>query len=186
MGMEMEIAPINNEELSTATQLCIQGFDTNNRSLVKAGIQMGADVNYTHPGLHGLNFIQRACDMGNWRMVAYLLDVPAIKINAYQEGTSPAFHHAVARENRYIIALLLAHDPQTVNVQDAKGNTSLHVMSQINNKKMVKFLLSIKNIDLNIRNNDKETPFNTACTHGSTQSIQYFIDNAPDAISRAK
>ena len=50
-------------------------------------------------------------------------------------------------------------------------------MSQINNKKMVKFLLSIKNIDLNIRNNDKETPFNTACTHGSTQSIQYFIDN---------
>lgn len=148
---------------------------------------MGADINYSNPKTENLTFIQIACRDKNDDMVAELLKAPHININAYEKDTFPALHYAVVRKSKKIINLLLAHDPQTINICDSEGNSCLHLLCEQennNSKKIMLFLLSKDFINPNIYNNAKRTPLHIATIKGFTNYIQILIDHKTDTLMR--
>lgn len=75
----------------------------------------------------------------------------------------------VKLSHKYCIKFLLSkiHDSYTLN-------TLLFMSCKHNNYNIVETLLE-KNIDLEIQNNDKETPFFVACLHGHTEIVKLLL-----------
>ena len=152
--------PSTSSEPSLATEFCVTGINFNELPLIRRGIKMGADINYSNPKTENLTFIQIACRDKNDDMVAELLKAPHININAYEKDTFPALHYAVVRKSKKIINLLLAHDPQTINICDSEGNSCLHLLCEQennNSKKIMLFLLSKDFINPNIAIGSRST-----------------------------
>jgi len=60
------------------------------------------------------------------------------------------------QNNNNTLQLLIKHPKSNIIAQDNEGNTAIHYATSF---KLIDHFLTIKNIDLNIKNNQKETPF---------------------------
>jgi ankyrin repeat protein len=113
------------------------------------------------------NLIQIACESKTYETVAALLTAPDIKINAYQEGTSPALLIAVKRGDENIINLLVDHqNSHIIKSCDYNGDTLLHYACRncicyLGNGFFTQFLLE-KGADPTKRNIQNRTPLAVA------------------------
>jgi ankyrin repeat protein len=174
-----EAAVYSAESLIDPTELCMVGIITENYRLVKEGLARGADVNYNNFVDTPCNPLQKACLKNNIENIKLIINSPHIKINAYKgRTTAPAFHYAMYNDAyKTIVPLFLAHSQKAPNVQNAYGNTMLHIMCKIDNHEKVRYLLSFPHINPNKRNKYGDTPLHIAAAHSATDCIQLLLNH---------
>ena len=131
------------------------------------------DININEVSQLGMTPLCLAIQANNLGMVKLLIACATIDINAKNKcGFSP-LHFAVNNNNVEIVRLLIKKKAN-VNAQNADGNTPLHlvVVSQcLINKAIVVLLLSCEGININIKNNMKQTPLDIAQQDTEIESL---------------
>jgi ankyrin repeat protein len=69
-------------------------------------------------------------------------------------------------------------------LQDAEGNTPLHVAIQNQHPAIISLLLCHPRIDLSIRDKSGLTPFATALTYRNNKAAQAILDKLPTAAEQ--
>lgn len=154
------------------------------------------DVNVVHNGGYdaprpspGVTVLRLAVDNVNIGGVAILLKAPDVDVNVTDvDGVAP-IHRAVQLGCVDVVAMLARHPSIRLNVQDGRGNSHLHYANMLFGEKgrarMVRLLLSLKDIDVNLRNNDGHRPLDQALELGHAATVRLLCDH-PNTIDNIK
>lgn len=156
------------------------------------GIDVNVDVgNLRHygPRRRGVGALRLAADNADVNAVTTLLQSPDVDVNAADvDGVAPV-HRAVLLGDVDVVAALTRHRWIRLNVCDGRGNSHLHYANMLSDEegrvRMVKYLLTLKDIDVNLRNSDGLTPLEQAMDLGHTRTVQLLREH-PTTTDDAK
>jgi hypothetical protein len=106
------------------------------------------------------NPLHEAAKRGNLEFLSELLTA-GISVNGLDKAGNTPLHWACRGGHAEAVRLLLAKGP-AINAQNKLGDTPLHAAAWAGNLAIVKLLLDAKDIQINIKNNQNETPLNLA------------------------
>jgi len=122
-------------------------------------------------------------------LVQLLLDAGA-DVNAnYSENlplpqaTHTALFEATLCENIGTVRLLLARGAKT-EARNAKGNSALNIAVRLGYTEIVEMLLAVKDIDINAKNIEGETPLMTASRHGLEDMVRLLLEKNADVWAK--
>ena len=126
-----------------------------------------------------------AAFMGNADIVSLLLDNKAnIRARDGVDGAM-AIHLAAANGRNDVIKVLLAKDPQLVNIVDNRDNTPLHWAAMKDKKDTIELLME-NGADIEAKDADGWTPLHYAAAFSSVDTVQTLVDLGADKESKAK
>lgn len=126
-----------------------------------------------------------AAFMGDADIVTLLLDKKAnIRARDGVDGAM-AIHLAAANGRNDVIKILLARDPQLVNVVDNRNNTPLHWAAMKDKKDTIKLLME-NGANIEAKDADGWTPLHYAAAFSSVGTVQTLVDLGADKESKAK
>jgi ankyrin repeat protein len=95
-------------------------------------------------------------------------------IDSFAESGRTALHRAVTA-NRYNVVKVLMEMRANVNMQDAYGNTPLHLGIDNDSYESVMLLFESPALDLRLRDSLDRTPLHIACQNGDYPMINFLI-----------
>ncbi|XP_044751749.1 serine/threonine-protein phosphatase 6 regulatory ankyrin repeat subunit B-like [Coccinella septempunctata] len=125
--------------------------------------------------------LQHAVEKGNFNITKLLLEnmpVPEAT-NFKSEGGVTPLESAVRSERGDIVDLLVANGAD-VNIQNADGNSPLHIACQKGSLDMVTRLLTCPNVDFDARNKAGYTPLNLAFDSKNLMKVDRLILSGAD------
>ena len=126
-----------------------------------------------------------AAFMGNADIVSLLLDNKAnIRARDGVDGAM-AIHLAAANGRNDVIKVLLAKDPQLVNIVDNRDNTPLHWAAMKDKKDTIELLME-NGADIEAKDADGWTPLHYAAAFSSVDTVQTLVNLGADKESKAK
>lgn len=155
-----------------------------NLKKVRYSITAGANVNEIEDNDAGKTLLHVAVETGSVEIIKLLLDAGAdVKIKDAQ-GQS-VLNGAFKKESSFrAITLLAKAGADLKDCRDAKGNTIIHHAARINSIKFVKYLLSEKINEVDVKNFYDETPLHLAAKHCVNDShydtIELLLKNGAD------
>ena len=135
------------------------------------------------PGKHQSNSLHLAVANGHIHCVKYILeDNRGILKQGNEFGETP-LHLAMAEDNSEILTYLISRaNLSELHLQDAQGNTALHIAAEERNEKAVDMLLQASDQILGITNSDSATAAHTAATHGHVPALKQMVRCNPDIL----
>ncbi|XP_046554161.1 ankyrin repeat domain-containing protein 7-like [Haliotis rubra] len=118
-------------------------------------VTKGADPNAVDDA--GDNVLHSACLGGHVNIVSRVLELDKLDINSRDQCSRTPLMMAARMEDKKIFDLLVKEGAVATPVDD-DSNTILHHASEGGNVDIVKYVLSLKNVDINARNKHAETP----------------------------
>ena len=104
------------------------------------------------------DFLIQCMKAGNFKRVAHSTYVfLKLDVNIIDEEKCPVLNYAVKTQQEDFVKFFLSKGANP-NLKDKKGNTPLILAFQNGNKNIINLLLKA-NADMDLINNDKETPF---------------------------
>ncbi|WP_028330877.1 ankyrin repeat domain-containing protein [Brachyspira alvinipulli] len=126
-----------------------------------------------------------AAFMGDANIVTLLLDNKAnIRARDGVDGAM-AIHLAAANGRNEVIKILLARDPELVNVVDNRDNTPLHWAAMKDKKDTIQLLME-NGADIEAKDADGWTPLHYAAAFSSVDTVQTLVDLGANKESKAK
>ena len=126
-----------------------------------------------------------AAFMGDADIVTLLLNNKAnIRARAAVDGAM-AIHLAAANGRNDVIKILLARDPELVNVVDNRDNTPLHWAAMKDKKDTIQLLME-NGADIEAKDADGWTPLHYAAAFSSVDTVQTLVDLGANKESKAK
>jgi ankyrin repeat protein len=102
---------------------------TINQSVDNCRLFIEHDVSVIKPDRHGRQSLHIACQTGNYELVALLLTLPQININAVDNCNRNCLFYAIVNGDEQIVNLLIDNHIR-VNVRDVVSDTPLHLAVQ--------------------------------------------------------
>lgn len=155
----IKITPIN----KYVTFLHLACF-TKNYQLVKYLVNRGAQINI-HDGSGMTPLVYALNQPNNVRVVKFLLDNGA-NLSLYIHDHLLPIHYVTQFNDIKYIDILLRYGANINSLTRYDENHVLHIGIHNLNPKLIKYLLSIKNIKINLKNNNNITPL---------QMVRYFL-----------
>lgn len=160
-------------------------LDNNNESAIfdcarKAKIEIAKiliinNINLNQKNKQGESLIHLASYKGDIDFINLLVEND-IKINTTtNEGLYPV-HYAVISSNINIIKPLLNISNQSFLLKDKNNNSLLHYATKTTNDLLIYFLIS-EGININLMNNDFETPLFNAARFGTRETVLALLNN---------
>ncbi|KAL8903246.1 MAG: hypothetical protein Q9207_004057 [Kuettlingeria erythrocarpa] len=139
-------------------------------------LDQGADINdpLPYPDGTGLSALDLACQRGFSQVVQVLLDAGSDPRKALRHGIS-AIHQASANNHPGILAILLKHDRELVQVRNMYGKTALMDAAERGFADTLDVLLQAGS-DPCDKDNNKATPLTLAAASGSRPTVQLLLD----------
>ena len=81
---------------------------------------------------------------------------PSLRLQKNEFGNFP-FHIAASNGQTAVLEVLIRHTTDSVNLQNAAGNTCLHLAVIHNKVEIVNYLMNCQGIDPGLRNEDNKT-----------------------------
>lgn len=158
-----------NDSRFDANPLDVATFQGFNEIVTKLLAMPNIDVNVVNP--YGYTPLMGAIEKGHSEVVEKLLEMPEIDLNFKNNGSLTALHWAVYQNKNDIVKKLLAHQSGTIDV-NSKDWTPLHIASYFGYSKIVDQLLTISNIDINIKNDLGQTALDLAIQRGHNEIVE--------------
>jgi len=155
------VADVNEQDHNGNNPLmwaCSEGRE----DLVQLLVDQGTDVNAQN--LAGETALYLAAARGNAAIAQYLIEHGASVAITTLEGVTP-MHIAAASGHREVLLILAARGAH-INCQDEEGDTPLHYAVRESKDKAVEFLVRDLKCDVDVRNDDSETPLALALELG--------------------
>lgn len=130
-----------------------------NANIVKALLDQGANINHTNG--QGHSSLQYACSKGWSDVVALLLDRGA-DVNIRDRRGDTSLHRLASLGRLELLRTLLGRSPKPLlDVQNAEGNTPMHIACEDNEVSCALLLLD-HGASVDIVNKDEKSPFDLA------------------------
>lgn len=139
--------------------------------LVQVLVDQGADINRAN--FSGENALYIASSEGHDAIVRLLLEHGANPNCKNLEEATPA-HIAAANGHLAVLDVLLKHGGY-MNAQDEEGDTPLHWAVREGQKKSVEYLAFHAKVDVEMRNESQETPYQLASVLEETEMVQLLL-----------
>lgn len=136
-------------------------------------MSMGADPTLVNN--RGRSVLHFASESGSLEIIDILIKTNDVNVNQQDEcGVTPLI---ISVRNGLVdcVQILLKNPKVDPNICDKNGWYPLHYASKLRFTKIVQLLLS-KNIDINCRNNDNETPLYVAAKQGNLEIFKILLD----------
>ncbi|WP_369695319.1 ankyrin repeat domain-containing protein [Gracilinema caldarium] len=132
--------------------------------IIKTIMELGARLNIIDS--QGKTPLRLAVEVEAWDTARYLIDSGSDIFIKASDGESPA--DLAITKGPTVIKVLL--NSKNINNRDSMGNTLLHYAASKGNSEVITTLLELGAIK-NIKNNDDETPYDTAKRWGRTNAM---------------
>lgn len=143
-----------------------------NSEMVKVLLEAGANVNWPAPS-NSVTPLIIAVTRNDIEITKILLDHGA-RINVLTiDGRSP-LHASIFHENMSLLIINAAKTVNELEIQDAKGNTALHLAIDHNNYDAINALLDA-GVDTEIKNTDGENPLHLAIKNNNLIAIKMVL-----------
>ena len=140
-------------------------------------IDAGADINISnHKQRTALHL---AASNGHSSIVGELIKVPHLNLNVRNENGQTPLHVAVIN-GMVASARLLIDAGADINIPDKYQQTALHMAADLGYDDIVDALIKRPDVNLNVRNEDGNTPLDVAVMSGMEQCAQLLIDAGAD------
>ncbi|PPQ70904.1 hypothetical protein CVT26_014223 [Gymnopilus dilepis] len=124
----------------------------------------------------GRTSLMVASASGHTKAVDYLLRSSGKDdINAQDQMSLTALHHAVINTREECVALLLSHEEVDVNVVDSTYGSALHLACQRNSRTIMSLLLSRGDVDVNSKTRSGTTALHEAASHGQEDNLRLLL-----------
>ncbi|XP_064648552.1 rabankyrin-5-like isoform X2 [Lineus longissimus] len=173
-----------------------QALETGQEDIASTLVRHGCDATMWGPGPEGCiqTLLHRAIDENNEAVGTFLIrsgcDVNSIrKLGPNGEGVDVVkdkqgpLHMASSWGMEGIVQALVEHNAD-VNIQDADGNSPLHIAIINQHPVIIALLMSHPALNLNIRDKHGMTPFATAMTTKNNKAAQSILDREPTAAEQ--
>jgi len=161
------VADVNEQDHNGNNPLlwaCSEGRE----DLVQLLVDQGTDVNAQN--FAGETALFLAAARGQAMICQYLIEHGSLVNITSLEGVSP-MHIAAAGGHREVLLILAARGAH-INCQDEEGDTPLHYAVRESKERAVEFLVRDLKCDLDVRNDDSETPLALATELGENTIIR--------------
>jgi ankyrin repeat protein len=143
----------------------------NNYDLIKDLIKTGIDINKKDDEEY--TALYYACNNDAYESVELLIELGA-DINLKLKYRDFPIHTAINNKSLKIAELLIQNGAN-VRILGAYRNTVLHRACELNATRIIKMI--IKRVDIDVQNNNDNTPLHYAAYNNSYESVQILIDN---------
>lgn len=143
----------------------------------------GIDVNVRHPET-GDTPLHIAADMGYDDIVAALLAMPRIDVNARSRDEATPLDAAANNGKADTIRLLIAAHSIIVNTRDAYSDTPLHTAASRGNKDAVDELLEAANIEIDAQTESGNTALHIAAKAGYDNIVKSLLRKTANRFIR--
>lgn len=129
-------------------------------------------VNYQD--VNGMTLLIAACYSDEYDKVKKIINNPDINVNIKDNADMTALMVAVTYNNE-IALLLLEVDNIDVDIKRVSGNTVLHDICMNGKTKLLSKVISLTN-NINVQNNNEETPLMLACQYGYKKIVEELLN----------
>ncbi|XP_046564007.1 histone-lysine N-methyltransferase EHMT2-like [Haliotis rubra] len=129
------------------------------RDVVELLVSRGADVSLVDDG--GRNTLYWACRGGDTETVEFVLSLDGVDINSRGWRSRTPVMEAAWWKHRDVVELLVSRGAN-VSLVDYDGNNILHWAYRGGDRETVEFVLSLDWVDINVRNNYRQTAADVA------------------------
>jgi ankyrin repeat protein len=144
------------------------------RLFLKKGMQ-------DHIGGKGETALHLAVSSGHQETVAYLVEQGADPCIKDEEGRTPLYRALVANQPGIINIFILNN---SLNKKDEEGNTVFHLAAEKGDINIMALLVGIAGkLQLNYRNNNRETPLHLAAAFGHVEAVRSLIKDEANLIN---
>ena len=165
---------VRNEDGNTPLDVAVMsGREQSAQLLIDAGADINISDNKQRTALH-----MAACNGYN-DIVDALIKRPDVSLNVRNEnGDTPL--NVAADNGRAASARLLIDAGADINISDNNQWTALHTAAYFGYNDIVDALIKRPDVNLNVRNEDGDTPLHSAAWSGREQSARLLIDAGAD------
>ena len=129
-------------------------------------IKLGCDV--TLKGSLGRSLLHQACRGGNVSLVQSLIHDHNADITARDDEYNTPFHVAALNGKREVTLFL-------INVKGHLGRSLLHLACEEGDVNLVQFLIRVHNANMNVRDDENNTPLHVAALSGKEEVVLSLI-----------
>ena len=144
---------------------------------VRLLIEVGADINITNN--NQWTALHRAAYYGYNNIVDMLIHTPHVNVNLRNEYGQTPLYVAVDR-GREQSARLLIDAGADIKISNHKQRTALHLAASNGHSSIVGELIKVPHLNLNVRNENGQTPLHVAVINGMVASARLLIDAGAD------
>jgi hypothetical protein len=160
---------------SEATKALLEAVRMGNEKRVKELLHL-PEINVNIADKDGNTPLHLAVKKGNKEIVEILLKADNIELEFKNKpfGHTP-LHEAIHQGNLGIIAALISQGANVNAASEMFNETPLYLAVIIGNQAATEALLTVKDIDVNIANNQGNTPLHTAVSRGDEVFVQLLL-----------
>lgn len=158
-----------------------QALRCGSREVVSLLVRYNCDVNYAHSEYYDFTPLHITVCANMVDIIKELLAVKTIDVNCVDKRGRTPLHIAVTYGRLEAVQLLIsAENVVDPNVPEHNGYTALHLAAELYNLDIFYELLVLKDIDINCRAFNADTPLHMACAAGNLEMVKGLLKKNAD------
>ncbi|XP_067653296.1 ankyrin repeat domain-containing protein 50-like [Haliotis asinina] len=181
--LSLKCVDINSRGVSNRTPVMVAAYE-GHKDVVELLVKHGADMSLT--SRFGNNILYLACEQGYSDIVKYLLSLKCVDINSRGVSNRTPVMVAAYEGHKDVVELLVKHRAD-MSLTTRFGNNILYLACEQGYSDIVKYLLSLKCVDINIRGWNQRTPVTVAAYKGHKKVVELLVKHGADlSLATAK